>query len=294
MAIAHPRNRRQKLWLELQSRLQQKAELEVHYSEYSGHSRELARDHAPAEGVVLSVGGDGTFNEILNGWMDQPERGQPNFVLVPLGTGNDFARDRGIEKDPSKLEKAVFEPTVTPTDLGSLCFRSAEGGRRCRYFVVGATIGFSAEVTRYFQTLPRVFPGTVQYLFSLLVSLIRWRNTQAQILSDSIDLESLDFFNLNLANSRYYGGGMYSSPLARPDDGRLEMVLMELGKFDVIKALPQNYNGKFHEVQGLLQHPIRRLSLESPRDLPVQADGEYLGTTPIEVEVVPQAFRLAT
>lgn len=291
LAVVHGRLENHPRWRELESRLKSRGQLTVHYSQFAGHSRELAREHLPHQGTVLSVGGDGTWNEVLNGWMERPDRGQPTFVLMPLGTGNDFARDREIPADLERVEKACFEPTVQPIDLGKLTFQHG-AERSSRYFVVGATVGFSAEVTRFFQTLPRLFPGTVQYLFSLLISLMRWKNARATVESDSVDLSSTDFFNLNLANTRFYGGGMYSSPLARPDDGQLEFVLMELNKLQVIKALPQNYNGRFDEVAGVLQVSVKNLRLEAPLPLQVQADGEYLGTTPIEVEVIPGAFNL--
>ncbi len=241
---------------------------------------------------MLSVGGDGTFSEIINGWMKQERRGSPDFVMVSLGTGNDFARDQGLRDDPQEWASAVLQPRTKMIDLGRVTFQSPKGESE-RYFVVGTTVGFSAEVTRFFQTLPRILPGTTQYLFSLLVSLIRWRNKSVELCLDDRVSQSQNFFNFNIANVRYYGGGMYSSPRAVVDSGELETVLMELSKLGVIKALPQNYSGEFEGVTGVHMRAARTVRVNSPSQLPVQADGEYLGTTPIEVEILPQTLRLS-
>lgn len=293
VAIAHPRNRKQALWVELQKILaDNNVELEVHYSEWSGHSRELAKLHCPKEGTVLAVGGDGTFNEVVNGWMEQEDRGEPNFVLVPLGTGNDFARGEGIKGDAMELAAAALRPQVKKVDLAKMTYSTAVGPAS-RYFLVGATLGFSGEVVRFFQTLPRLLPGSAQYLFSVIVSLFCWRNGTATIETEHGVRESTQFFNMNIANGRHYGGGMVSSPRAKVDSGQLETVLMEMNKLQVVKALPRNYTGKFDNVRGVHQLGAKTVKVSSPRPLPVQADGEYLGTTPLEVNVLPQVMRLA-
>jgi diacylglycerol kinase (ATP) len=292
VAIVHARNRTQRLWVELSRLLASRGkEPEVHYTEFAGHARQLAADHVPEDGVVLAVGGDGTFNEVINGWMDQSQRGRPAFVLVPLGTGNDFARDQEILADAEKLAQAVLQPRFKEIDLGHITYQ-AESQKESRYFVVGATVGFSAEVTRFFCTLPRLLPGTTQYLFSLLVSLLRWKNASAELVSDDEQRVTSKLFNLNIANTRFYGGGMYSSPRAVVDSGFLESVVMELSKLEVVRALPKTYSGKFDLVRGVTQRAIQEINVSSATAIPVQADGEYLGSTPIEVRVIERGLKL--
>lgn len=293
VAIVHARNRKNSLWLELSRLLEARGrEVETHYTESAGHARHLARKYAPTEGVLMAVGGDGTFSETVNGWLEQPERGEPAFLLVPLGTGNDFARDQELPADAETLAATVMSPRIREIDLAYLTYQGPSGPESC-YYVVGATVGFSAEVTRFFCQLPRLLPGTAQYLFSLLVSLIRWKNVTAEIESDGDLLSTSNLFNLNIANTRFYGGGMYSSPRALADSGQLEMVGMELNKLQVLKAMPNNYNGKFDDVQGVTQKPVFEMSVRTPVPVPVQADGEYLGTTPISIRVHPGLLKLA-
>lgn len=291
IAIAHPRNRRHPLWCEVEQQLTQRGELQTLYSEWSGHSAELARTHCPQSGVVLVVGGDGTFNEVVNGWMQQENRGRPSFLLVPLGTGNDFARDQSLSRDAHTIISSALQPAIKEIDLGWLSYQG-QGEIGERYFLNAATIGFSAEVTRFFQTLPRVLPGTAQYLFSLLVSLVRWRNRSTTLSLDGEETLAKNLFNLNLANSKYYGGGMYASPRACVESGRLETVLMELNKLGVVRALPRNYNGKFDGVEGVRQWSLEGSISVDEASIPVQADGEYLGTTPVEAKILPKELSL--
>lgn len=293
VAFVHPRRVKHPAWIELQKILLDNGqELETHVSEWSGHSRELACKNCPQEGTVIAVGGDGTFHEVVNGWMEQLERGQPNFVLVPLGTGNDFARDQGLRADPMDLAAAVLCPEIKLIDLAKVSYLGEEGPASC-YSLAAVTVGFSAEVVRYFQTLPRFLPGTAQYLFATVMSLFRWSNGRASIHIDDVTHESSRFFNLNVANSRYYGGGMFASPRAVVDSGQLETVLMELTKWEVVKASPRNYNGNFDGLRGVTQQGAGTIRVESPLSIPVQADGEFLGVTPVEITVCPQVMRLA-
>lgn len=289
LAIVHPRSRRQARWLEVQKLLKAAGvEVEIHLSEWPGHARVLAQQHVHSERLNISVGGDGTMNEILNGWKEQASQTAPVFATVPGGTGNDFARSLGLDLAPERLASAIVEPRPQTFDLGL-----ARTGSEKRYFLVGATGGFSAEVTRRVHALPRVAPGTALYLFSLLTSLLSWRNRTASLEIDGRRLQSHNFFNLNLANVRHYGGGMVSAPRAHPADGRLDMVLMELSLPEVVRALPENYLGRFHRVPGVRQRSFRRARLETLPPSPIQCDGEMLGVTPLEVELDPDGVLLS-
>lgn len=85
---------------------------------------------------------------------------------------------------------------------------------------------------------------------------------------------------------------MVAAPRAVPDDGHLDLVVMELTRSQVLGALLENYRGHFEAVPGVWQSPAHRLRVESPEALPVQADGEAVGTTPLIAEVVPGAFEV--
>lgn len=289
LAFVHPRAENRPGWLALQQSLAEHGvEVVSHLSRWAGHTRELAREHLPPEGIALAVGGDGTFHELVNGWLDQEAPGRPRFLPIPHGTGNDFIRSVWPGRE-EQLVKAIVDPRERDFDLGKITYQTPQG-RRTRYFLVGATVGFSASVTEFMSKLPRILPGTPLYLFSLVVSLLTWVNRRARFSVDSDEIESHRFFNLNVANVRHYGGGMVSAPAAVADDGQLDPVLMELTKLGVIRAMPENYRGRFERVSGVRQFRCSRLALQSPFRLPVQADGEFLGSTPIEVEILPGAL----
>ena len=291
LAIVHPSKHLHPLWLDVKKRLEQWTRIDEHCSQWAGHSTELARELSPQEGVVVVVGGDGTFHEVINGWMSRSQRGRPGFLLVPLGTGNDFARDQKLSRDACRIAEAARNPRLKSLDLGHLQYQGSSG-EESRYFLNAATLGFSAETTRFAQTLPRFFPGTVQYLFSLLVSLMRWENRSARLDVDQQSFVMPNLFNLNIANTRFYGGGMVASPRAHPQSGTLEAVVMELNRWGVLKALPRNYNGKFDGVEGVRQVTVRDRLRVPDQGIPVQADGEFLGETPVKASVVRNAFSI--
>lgn len=287
--VAHPLAAASRGWRRVCEVLEQAGgEIDLQVSQHAGHSRELARRLAPAEGeTVVAVGGDGTFNEVIDGLMSA---GHPvRLGFVSLGTGNDFFRALEIPTDPDSMARRLLEPSPRQLDLGML---EAEGMERPRPFACNVSTGFSAAVTKMVASMPRGLPGTGIYLLSLLLSLASWRSRSGTMRVDGEERPVERLFNLNVANTKYYGGGMYAAPGADPADGLLNVVLMQLTLLGVVKSMPENYRGRFERVPGVWQGSCRTLEIESPVPLVVQADGDVLGTTPARVEVLPGALTL--
>lgn len=287
--VAHPLAAASRGWKRVREVLEQGGgAVDLQVSQFAGHSRELARTLAPAENeVVVAAGGDGTFNEVIDGLMSG---GHPvRLGFVSLGTGNDFFRALGVSTDPDAMARRLLEPTAQALDLGML---EAAGMERPRPFACNVSTGFSAAVTRRVASMPRGLPGTGIYLLSLVLSLASWRSRPGTVRVDGQERRVERLFNLNVANTRYYGGGMYAAPNADPADGLLDLVLMELTLLGVLKAMPENYRGRFDRVQGVWQSPCREVEIESPVPLVIQADGDVLGTTPARIQVLPGALTL--
>lgn len=292
LAVVHPRGARARLWRDVQRELEARGvELDARPSERPGHAREIAARGAAGAAAVVAVGGDGTVFEVVNGLMDAfpPDSGRrpPPLAIVPVGTGNDFVRALGGPRDAASLASALAQPRPQPVDLGRLALQ----GRNV-YFTASATMGFSGDVTRRAAAMPRAIPGTAVYLLSLFLSLLTWRSGKGRLTVDGQSSQVWPFFNLNVANTRYYGGGMINSPHAEPGDGLLDLVLMELTKPQVLRAMPENYRGRFERVRGVRLARFRSLQVDADRPLVVQADGEIVGTTPVEIQVMPGALDL--
>ena len=289
LLILHPRARRHRHLAGLLKLYHDRFDLKVEESRYPGHTREICRTTlGDFSGIVLTAGGDGTFHEALNGWADTGFLEGPRFAPLPLGTGNDFLYSVSPELRTTTpfLERSLTRERQA--DLGRVTYQTLHGPES-RYFLVGATAGFSAVVTFRRATLARRVPGTLSYLLALFLSLSLWRNTSCRVQSAEIgDFEHPVFFALNCANVKYYGGGMVSAPQADPFAARLDGVSMNLTLPEVFRALPQNFKGNFDAVRNVRQFPFSQsLTVTTGRPCPVQADGEPLGETPMTVECLP-------
>ncbi len=240
-----------------------------------GEARQLARE---APDGVLAVGGDGTIFEIVNGLVEAGHKGP--LAIAPFGSGNDTARSLGITRRNwrEKLQRGV----VKRLDLGYLQPANAYPV----HFLGCASLGFAATVTAQAARLPRGLPGL--YAVATLLALPRVRRHPAWLTTED-DAVPAQLLNVNLANLRYFGGGMTAAPKADASDGMLDMVLMECGLLDVIRHLPRLFTGDF-DVPKVTQRRFSWLRVDCEVPLQIQIDGEVLGTTPAECRVVPRAL----
>ncbi|MCE7872917.1 diacylglycerol kinase family lipid kinase [bacterium CPR1] len=287
-AVAHPLAARSRVWLETLQELEQRGVvLKTESSRFAGHSRELAAQLAGQAELMLVLGGDGTIHEVVNGLFDQSGP-RPTLCLVPLGTGNDLCRGLGVRLEKDRLVQTVLKGVRRQMDLGRL---TCDGGRVL--FGCTCSAGFAAEVARRTDELATKSKlRGLSYSVALLLCLTGFKSPRAHFTIDGTEHRAPLLFNLNLCNTRYYGGGMTAAPRAEPFDGELDMVSMELNRLQVLQALPRNYSGNFGGIAGVVQQRVRRLRLETDPPVLVQADGQIVGRTPLEVEVVPAALEL--
>lgn len=288
LLVIHPRAERHKLCRALVEHLNSRFELRIEESSYPGRTRDYARTQLnDFNGIFFAAGGDGTLHEALNGWADIDFSPGPRFCPLPLGTGNDFLfsidpRLTDITtflKNPLELEKQA--------DLGRVFYQTPQG-EESRYFCVGATTGFSAVVTERRAVLARRIPGQLSYLLALFLSFASWKNRRVRVESQESPHQSEVFFNFNAANVRHYGGGMVSAPDACPFDGALNAVSMNLTLPQALRALPENFRGRFERVKNVYHQVMQRpFGIDCFPACPVQADGELLGRTPMRIECLP-------
>lgn len=264
-------------------------------TERKGHAIELTRG-AIKEGFrnFVSVGGDGTLNEIINGVFSQQFCNPSEITagMIPVGTGNDWGRMFGIPLVYEGAVNVIKEKKVMKHDVGLVKFYS--GQEECqRYFLNIAGLGFEALVV--LKTNKKKEKGRSSkaiYLYNLLSSLISFHNTEVEITVDN-QVSKARIFSVNVGNGRYCGGGMRQTPDALPDDGLLDItVIKEMGRLEIIRNLKLLYDGT------ILSHPKidgyrgKYLKVTSEELVYVEADGESLGHTPVEFSVLPSAINI--
>ena len=268
---------------------------DAHFTKCKEHAIEISLDgiHAGYRSMI-TVGGDGTLNEVVNGVFRnkvcRPD--EVTLAVIPVGTGNDWGKMFGIPHDYAGAIKIIKENKTMLHDAGTVIF--SEGAeKKERYFINIAGIGFeSAVVQRTNHQKERGHGGRLIYLYNLVVTLFSYRNKKVKL---KIDAESRNakIFSINIGNGRYCGGGMCQTPHAVPDDGLLDITVINgMGKFEIIRNLNILYNGK------ILEHPridgYRCKTFEVYSDTPIytEADGESLGHTPAVFGIIPSALRV--
>ncbi|MFN3741561.1 MAG: diacylglycerol/lipid kinase family protein [Anaerolineales bacterium] len=262
---------------------------------YPTHATELARQ-AGEEGYerIIAIGGDGTVHEVLNGLMQIPADRRPILGVVPLGSGNDFARAVGIPTRPAEALRRALIGDPRPIDLGQV--RDDLG--RQEYFDNTLGIGFDGVVNLRSHRLP-LLRGFLTYFVAVIQTILL--NFDPMKLQIEIDQETtqLSALMLTLCNGPREGGGFHVAPEARVDDGILNYVLVsKISRPMMFRLIPEFLNGTQARFPQVRLGTFRRLRLTSDRPLYIHADGEVFsgfGTRlhHLEVEVIPGAIRVA-
>lgn len=263
----------------------------------AGDASELAR-RAREEGVreIVSAGGDGTLNEVVNGLApfaagDGREEHRPALGVLPLGTGNDAARSLGVPLDPERARTALEEGTVRTLDVG--CVR----GDRERYFVNSAIGGVGGLVERRLPERLKRWLGSYSYrvaAVSALRHVPRYRVT-AEWEDGEEGRGSLRAvaYSVIVANGRFAGGGIPVAPGARPDDGLLDLIVIECGPLRRIPGLVASVlRGRHLDREDVRRVRATSFDLRSAPPTWVSLDGEVFGDEALGTEVVPGALRV--
>ena len=255
----------------------------------------LAAEAAPRSTLVVAAGGDGTLGEVVNGVMDGTlGANRPRLGLLPLGTGNDFARCLGIPRDWRKAVWTLFHGAPRMVDVGRATF---ENDGATHWFVNVAGCGFDGLAARRVNELRhrpgwRHVRGTAAYLCAVLQELATLRAASLRIGLDG-EFHEQRAVLCAVANATSYGGGMRVAPDAQIDDGLFDVCLIgDAGRLEFLRAFPRVFQGTH------VSHPkvgVRRaaeVSLASDPPLPVLIDGDVLGVTPVRFSIVPRALEV--
>ncbi len=261
-------------------------DLDVRRTEGPGHGEALATSLAAA-GVeaVVSVGGDGTLFEVVNGLMahDGP---RPALALLPLGTGNSFGRDFGL-LDAASAEAALGAGARRGVDVVRVVH--AEG---VVHYINLLSVGFAAEVgdltNRRFKAL-----GALGYIASVLVCVTRLTPRPYPFAAGDGAMERDAITLLSCSNSRYTGGEMMMAPTADATDGLVDVVQIgAMGRRRLLACFPKLFRGTHPEMPEVEVHKVAKVRFEEAPALPVMLDGEMRSLSLRSLEVLPGALEL--
>ena len=216
---------------------------DVAITDRSRHAVEIARG-AALEGreTVIAVGGDGSIHEVVNGLMEARDKGATSTRLgvVGAGTGGDFRKTLGIEHRLDRYASVIAEGKTRRIDVPRVTYTTHTGERAQAFFVNILSVGLGGLVDRYVAEGGRAFGGTAAYFIASARALLESRiGTVACTfwLGDKASHEELQTRNLALCNGRFFGSGMEVAPMAKLDDGVLEVI--DLGAAPRLKLRPR-------------------------------------------------------
>ena len=264
-------------------------------TDYPRHAVTLIRD---ALGVgfrkFILVGGDGLLNEAVNGIFTQTEI-DPSLVtvaVIPTGCGNDWARTFNLPFDPAGAIDVIAAGQTLSRYIGCVFYHA--GGREASwYFINMCGLGFDAEVNQKVAAdHERGRRGALAYRYHIFTTLLAYAPTRMALTIDGKPLR-LDVFTMAVGIGQYNGGGMKQLPFAKPDDGLLDIsVIQPITRLKAIRSVKKLYDGSFVELPEVSTYTGRAIEIISEPACRLEADGEALGESPCRFEICPRKLKM--
>lgn len=271
--------------------------LETRETVRPGHAAELARE-ALRSGVetLIAVGGDGTVNEVVNGFFDddKPVRQGARLGYVPMGTGGDFQRTLQLPTAPQAVAECLASGKVWPIDVGKIRLVGHDGAPVERYFVNLASFGMGGDVSiKAKNCWATELNGKLAFLWATFAVFFQYGGKAVSLRLDDEPTRSFTITNIAIGNGCYHGGGMHPCPRAVLDDGLLEVTTIDrLNWFELIRDLRILYSENVYVHPKVRHFRAKRVVAESDEITRIEVDGEALGRLPLEATVLPRALGL--
>jgi diacylglycerol kinase (ATP) len=254
---------------------------EILVTDSPGQARRWAADRAAREDLgIIAVGGDGTVHEVVNGLMG----GRAMLGVLPVGSGNDFAKMLDSPRDVESAVPWFRETTPRRADVGEVILMLADGSQRQHHFINGLGLGLEAAVAASARNA-RYLKGFARYLAAALWHLARFKPVQMQI-TDEAGQHSGRQFLVAIGNGRCAGGRFRLTPDALIDDGLLDICRVDsLSRIRLLGILPTvlwGGHGRFGDVH---LSRTRAITIRCPENCMVHADGEMLAEDAVEIRV---------
>jgi diacylglycerol kinase (ATP) len=256
----------------------------VRMTKRKGDAARLARS-AITKGFdyIIAAGGDGTLNEVINGIA--ANAGKVQVGLLPLGTGNDFARTLELPSTVNDNIDILLSQRTTAIDLVRI------KSDRVRYLVNVSAAGFSGLVNEKLTPEVKDTWGPLAYVRSAAAALPEMHAYRANIVIDGAERLSIDLHNVIIANGRFVAGGLPVAPEADPRDGLFDVILIrKCSKPEMVFLAAQILVGKHLSSDAIIWRRAAKISIRSRPKMCFSADGEFIGNEPAVFQIMPRAL----
>ena len=264
-------------------------EVDFKTTTHAGHGTEMVAitDLSSYDGLV-AAGGDGTLFEVLNGLYKQPKSARIPLGLLPIGTGNAFARD--LQLKPSAWSEAIdllHRGRTRQVDVGHV--RSADGDY---HFLNIVGMGFSVDAGKTAQKLK--FLGNAAYTLATLWQVLKLKSYPLVAELDKRRISSNTVF-ITISNTRFTGTHFLIAPDACIDDGLLDVTILEkLPRLRLLKLFPTIYEGRHVAYKEVHSYQASRINIQSPVTMLLGPDGEFRGRSPAEITCLHKDLTIFT
>ncbi|HYE84231.1 MAG TPA: diacylglycerol kinase family protein [Clostridia bacterium] len=271
-------------------------EYEAALTEYPGHASQLAAQALKAGyRTIMSVGGDGTMNEVVNGFFEEGRPVSEDSVLVVFsrGTGCDFIKTLGIKKGMEDMLAVLERRRTRQIDVGRVSFTSSSGATVTRYFMNVADIGMGAEAANRVNKNSKLLKGFMSFAIGAISTILLYKNKDFELIIDDEPILKKRLNSVIIANGKYFGGGMKVAPEALIDDGVFDIVILgDLSKPDRMKSMPMIYDGTHLNHPKVWSYRGSKVKVKSGGKGLIEVDGEIPGSDDAEFEILPKALNI--
>ncbi|HEY0829939.1 MAG TPA: diacylglycerol kinase family protein [Candidatus Dormibacteraeota bacterium] len=248
--------------------------------------------------LVVAVGGDGTLNEVVNGFFRNgaPIPTTSKLAMVPLGTGGDFRRTLRIPLDTKQAIEVLRNGLVRRLDAGCVTYQTDDGTTAVRHFINIADAGLGGDVVFQMGNGTKRF-GSAAYTLAGLRALMKFKNKPMTVNIDGATQELAKAQQVVIANCQFFGGGMQMAPSASPTDGVFDVVLIkDAGKLETMRGMNDIRSGKHLDQSNPKMELMygKRVSVTSSEKVRIDIDGEAVGFLPALFEIQPSAIEFVT
>ena len=260
-------------------------QLNVIETEYAGHNKKIAMevDMNGYDGFCC-IGGDGTMSEVINGVMNRKDLNRFPLGLITGGTGNSFMHDINC-LDPIEATKRIIDGKRRKIDIFSC--KTPD-----KLFYGFNILGWGIPTDANLLADKMRWIGSQRYNLASILEVLSHRKRFARVSIDNNSIAS-DFAFIIGCNTIHTGKGMKMAPLARLDDGLIDLIIVrKVSRFKLLKLFPKVFAGNHISDPGVDYRQVKKFSILPEKDRQLNIDGEVLGSTPVEVEVLPQEIEL--
>lgn len=240
----------------------------------------MARNAAQDDSTdaVISVGGDGTIFDVATGLYGSKKP----LGIIPAGTGNDFIKSVGLPREPEEAMRFILSHQPRPVDIGAV---------NERFFMNVCGTGFDVTVLDYAEAAKKRFRGLTPYLIGLIKAIAHYKPVHIRMTVDGVT-EEKDCLICSVANGRWIGGGIPICPVAKPNDGKLDLVLIDdVPRWKIPLYLPGLLKGKCLSFPFAKHVLCEKVELES-KGMRINVDGDILPMDRVSFGILPGSLNL--